>query len=171
MICLCVDSQIILTMNLWQSTGLCNGTTGIAKEIFFIKILFHQISMHASLLLLAMLMLVHNCFDDETSRGWVPIFPETVEWETAKGGSKVIHSRYMVPFCLSHPWTVWKVQGQTIDKEMVLNIGSKEKEHVLSYSAFSRARRSSDIGIDMVDEKVSNQNINEDETCEERRIH
>ena len=95
------------------------------------KILFHQIYVLVSLLIWQ-----HICwsiiFDDEIERGWVPIFPETFEWETLQGDSRVIHSRSMVPFCLSYAWTIWKAQGQTINTKMVLNIGQNEKEHGLT---------------------------------------
>ena len=82
----------------------------------------------------------------------------------------------MVPFCLSYAWTIWKAQGQTINTKMVLNIGQNEKEHGLTYSAFSRARRSSDIGIDggfprnCLIEKVMNQKLMKARLVEERRI-
>jgi len=54
----------------------------------------------------------------------------------------------MLPLRLAWAWTIWKVQGQTIDgKVVVLDLGRKEAEHGLSYVAFSRVRRFQDIGI------------------------
>ena len=53
----------------------------------------------------------------------------------------------MIPLKLAWAWTIWKVQGQTVDGKVVVNLGRKEAEHGVSYVAFSRVRRFQDIGI------------------------
>ena len=53
----------------------------------------------------------------------------------------------MLPLRLAWAWTIWKAQGQTICSKIILKLGSKEREHGLSYVAFSRATKLSDIGI------------------------
>ena len=53
----------------------------------------------------------------------------------------------MVPLKLAWAWTIWKVQGQTVDGKVVVSLGRKEAEHGVSYVAFSRVRRFQDIGI------------------------
>ena len=53
----------------------------------------------------------------------------------------------MLPLRLAWVWTIWKSQGQTIRTKIILNLGEKEKEHGLSYVAFSRATKLSNIGI------------------------
>ena len=53
----------------------------------------------------------------------------------------------MIPLRLCYAWTIWKCQGQTISSKVVVSLGSKEREHGLTYTAFSRVRRASDIGI------------------------
>ena len=56
-------------------------------------------------------------------------------------------TRTMVPLKLAWAWTIWKVQGQTVDGKVVVSLGRKEVEHGLSYVVFSRVRRFQDIGI------------------------
>mgnify|MGYP005698177475 CR=1 FL=1 len=53
----------------------------------------------------------------------------------------------MLPLLLAWAWTIWKSQGQTILTKIVMNLGANEKEHGLSYVAFSRATKLSNIGI------------------------
>ena len=53
----------------------------------------------------------------------------------------------MIPMRLSWAMTIWKSQGQTIKTKIVLHLGKDEKEHGLTYTAFSRATRFSDVGI------------------------
>ena len=53
----------------------------------------------------------------------------------------------MLPLRLAWAWTIWKSQGQTIRSKIILKLGQMEKEHGLSYVAFSRATKLSDIGI------------------------
>ena len=86
--------------------------------------------------------------DDDSKKGWVPIFLTAVEWETVEGDSRKTHSRTLIPLRLSYAWTIWKSQGQTIRNKVVVHLGDKEKEHGLTYTAFSCVTRSSDIGID-----------------------
>ena len=56
--------------------------------------------------------------------------------------------RKMLPIRLSW-WalTIWKAQGQTIRTKIVLHLGKDEKEHGLTYTAFSRATRFRDVGM------------------------
>jgi len=49
----------------------------------------------------------------------------------------------MVPLRLSYAWTIWKSQGQTIRNKVAVMLGDKEKEHGLSYTAFSRVKKAS----------------------------
>ena len=84
-------------------------------------------------------------------KGWVPIYPTTSEWSTPstkKDDSMTNHSpRTMVPLKLCYAWTIWKAQGQTIRGKVVVDLGKTEKEHGLSYTAFSRVTRFNDIGV------------------------
>ena len=51
--------------------------------------------------------------EDESKRGWVPIFPETSEWSSLKDNEMISNSRSMIPLRLCYAWTIWKAQGQT----------------------------------------------------------
>ena len=48
---------------------------------------------------------------------------------------------------LSWALTIWKSQGQTIKSKVVLHLGKREKEHGLTYTAFSRATKFSHVGV------------------------
>ena len=74
----------------------------------------------------------------------IPIYPITGEDYSVAGKSL---SRTMLPLRLAWAWTIWKAQGQTIRGKVVIKLGKSEREHGLSYVAFSRATRLSNIGI------------------------
>ena len=53
----------------------------------------------------------------------------------------------MFPLRLAWAWTIWKAQGQTMRGKIVMDLGKNEREHRLTYTAFSCATRFADIGI------------------------
>ena len=53
----------------------------------------------------------------------------------------------MLPLKLCWAWTIWKAQGQTIKGKVVADISSKEREHGLTYTAFSRVTVFSNFGL------------------------
>lgn len=57
-----------------------------------------------------------------------------------KGGEYVDMSREMIPLKLAWSWTIWKAQGQTFLGNIIVDLGKEEKEHGLTYVAFSRVR-------------------------------
>ncbi len=77
--------------------------------------------------------------ENESRKQWVPMYPITGEDKSL--------SRTMLPLRLAWAWTIWKAQGQTIRGKVVIKLGKSEREHGLSYVAFSRATRLSNIGI------------------------
>lgn len=166
---------MLLTKNVWQIAGLCNGATGIVKEIIY------DDNNPAPGLCSCVIVDFGDTYvgepffdDDDSKKGWVPIFPTTAEWETVEGDSRKTHARTMIPLRLSYAWTIWKSQGQTIRNKVVVHLGDKEKEHGLTYTAFSRVTRSSDIGIDdgfpcdRLIEKVQKQHLMSSRINEER---
>eukprot|EP00978_Attheya_sp_CCMP212_P015416 scaffold39815_cov35-Attheya_sp.AAC.1 len=80
--------------------------------------------------------------------GWVPIKLVTYSWYTpcSKPGFEE-HSQTMLPLTTTWAFTIWKYQGQTFLGKVALNLSDHEKEHGLTYVAFSRATRFSDIGL------------------------
>ena len=67
---------------------------------------------------------------------------------TTKGSEQLVHVIHWEPLRLAWAWTIWKAQGQTIRTKIVLVLGKLERECGLSYVAFSRATKLTDIGID-----------------------
>ena len=101
-----------------------------------------------------------SLFPNDSSRDkWFPVRPIThTWWSNKKKGTDVEvqtrdernweeSSRTMLPMKLCWALTIWNAQGQTIRSKIVLHLGSKEKDHGLTYTAFSRATRFSDIKI------------------------
>ena len=82
----------------------------------------------------------------------------------------------MFPLKPCWAWTVWKAQGQTIRSKIVANISEIEKEHGLTYTAFSRATRLTDIRLlngitrNRLTIKIANQAKMEPRKKEERRL-
>jgi hypothetical protein len=73
--------------------------------------------------------------------GWIPILPITVEEHTPSNhavNQYDDHSRSMLPLQLAWAWTILKAQGQTIPGKLVLNLLDDEREHRLTYVAFSQ---------------------------------
>ena len=82
----------------------------------------------------------------------------------------------MIPLRMSYAWTIWKAQGQTITNKVVVSLGDTEKEHGLTYTAFSRVTKSCDIGIDggfprnRLLEKISQQKLMKSRIEEEKYL-
>ena len=90
-------------------------------------------------------------FPHERSReGWVSISPKTADWSTPSPdipNTFAEHGRTMLPLRLCYSWTIWKAQGQTMTGNVAVSLGKFEKEHGLSYTAFSRVTRFENFGI------------------------
>ena len=145
---LCIGAKVLLTMNIWQHAGLCNGAVGTVVDI-----VYDDESIAPGLPVCVLV----DFKDDYTgppiwtppySRTIIPIFPVTANWASPTGGGDLVqHSRIMLPLKLSFAWTMWRVQGQTIRSKVVLHLGKTEKEHGLTYTGFSRATKFQNIGI------------------------
>ena len=131
-------SKVMLTSNLWQQAGLCNGATGIVYDI-----LYSNNQKPPSLpvsVLIAFDKYKGPPFIAEHPT-WVPIPPITHEWSSTRR-----HSRRQLPLRLSYAMTIHKSQGQTLDKA-VIDLGDKERTPGLTFVALSRLRQISDILI------------------------
>lgn len=174
----CIGATVVLTTNLWPEMGLSNGSTGVVKDIEF-----RGVDAAVANRVWNPSMLPHCIWVDfgdhyhgppffpneldgrQERRGWVPIGPQSLSEYVRKANSMEENTltRTMLPLRLAWAWTIWKVQGQTVDGNVVVNLGPKEAEHGLSYVAFSRVRRFCDIGIiggvsgDRLTTKISNQ--------------
>jgi ATP-dependent exoDNAse (exonuclease V) alpha subunit len=145
---LAIGAKVYCTTNACTHHGLVNGVSGTV-----ISIVYDEGKRPPSL----PRCVVVDCgdrytgptfFDGDDRRGWVPIHPmtATTHWPGPNGVAQV-NTRKMLPLGLAWAWTIWKSQGMTIDHKLVINLGTKEAEHGLTYVAFSRARRLRDIGI------------------------
>ena len=130
------QARVMLTSNLWQSTGLCNGAAGTVHEI-----LYHEGHQPPDLPLAVLID-----FDTYTGPPFlsnrprcVPIPPQTFEWESS--GQRL--SRQQLPLLLRYAITIHKSQGQTLHKA-VINIGKSEMAAGCTFVAVSRLRRLED---------------------------
>lgn len=123
----------MLTANLWQEVGLCNGAAGTVYQI-----LFHEDHQPPDL---PIAILVD--FDRYAGPAFipdrpqcVPIPPITFEWD---GGAQRL-SRQQLPLQLRYAITIHKCQGQTLPKA-VIDIGKSELAAGCTFVAISRLPR------------------------------
>ena len=120
----------MLTANLWQEVGLCNGAAGTV-----LKILYQQDHCPPNLPI-AVIVKFYNYagpsflaeFPNSTS-----IPPITFEWES--NGQKL--SRQQIPLQLRYAITIHNCQGQTLH-QAVLDLGKRELAACSTYVALSR---------------------------------
>ena len=175
---LCEGASVLLTSNIWQIVGLCNGATGTVIDIIYNSDNDAPGVPACVIVDFGKSYKGPRFFQKKSSfgEGCIPIFPKTEYWETVNGDKKTTHSRTMIPLRLSYAWTIWKAQGQTIKTKVVVVIGNTEREHRLTYTAFSRVTRASDIGIDggfprnRLLEKVKKQRLMKERIKEEKRM-
>ena len=147
-----VDSKVVMTNNVCQPAGLCNGAVGIVKDIIY------EVGKTAPSLPLFVWVDFGETYkglslfsdDDPDRKGWVPVHPYVAKEWSASSNSATGYSedtRTMLPLKLAWAWTTWKAQGQTISGKLVALLGPTEKEHGLTYTAFSRVTRFSNLGI------------------------
>ena len=154
---LAVGANVIITNNVCSSVA--NGSRGVVKDLMYEE---GKSAPH----LPAIIWIEIDTFNgpsffpnDPTRPKWFPITPISHSWFTIKPKamgkiSKVDDNndyqeniRKMLPIRLSWALTIWTAQDQTIRTKIVLHLGKDEKEHGLTYTAFSRATRFSDVGI------------------------
>jgi hypothetical protein len=147
---LAVLAKVMLTSNMCQQAGLCNGTTGLVMEFVY------EEGESAPQLPKYVWVDVGESYTGPTffpscpeRRGWVPIHPLTASCWTMNNATGAFdeHTRTMLPMKLCWAWTVWKAQGQTITGKVVVDLSEKECEYGLTYVAFSRATMLKNIGI------------------------
>ena len=150
---LAVGAKVVMTSNVCQPAGLCNGSTGIVKDIVY----------EEGTTAPALPKFVWVDFgsgytgppffpgdDYPDRRGWVPVHPMTASEYTLSRSEEIgykEHTRTMLPLRLAWAWTIWKAQGQTILGKVVCELGNREAEAGLTYTAFSRVRALANFGI------------------------
>ena len=122
----------MLTANIWQEVGLCNGASGTIQHLQY------NANHRPPHLPVAILVEFDNYsgppFPSEHPH-WVSIPPLTFEWES----SGRCLSRQEFPLQLRYAITIHKSQGQTLDKA-VIDIGKHELASGCTFVALSRFR-------------------------------
>ena len=130
-LCLAIGTKVMLTLNLWTDTGLCNGATGTIVDIIY------KAGMKPPLLPTAVIV----CFDAYTGPSicslpnCVPITPVIASVTLFDGH----HERQQLPLKLAWALTIHKSQGLTINKAWI-DLGPIEKVPGITYVALSRVR-------------------------------
>ena len=126
-------ARVMLTMNIWQQVGLCNGSAGTVQDILY------RANTKPPDLPIAVLV----TFDSYTGPPFlsdnpncVPIAPTCFEWSSNSNRN----SRQQVPLQLRYAITIHKSQGQTLSSA-VIDIGRKELASGCTLVALSRVRR------------------------------
>ena len=127
------NSKVMLTSNLWQQTGLCNGAIGTVQEILYANN-HNPPSLPVSVLVDFGKYKGPPFLQDHPT--WVPIPPVTFEWTSTYTRR---HSRQQLPLRLAYAMTIHKSQGQTLEKA-VIDIGNKECTTGLTFVALSRLK-------------------------------
>ena len=124
-------AQVMLTANLWQEVGLCNGAPGIVRHFIYKD-------EHPPNLPIAVLVEFDKYCGPQfldSAPNCVPIVPITFEWESK--------SRQQLPLQLRYAVTIHKSQGQTLYKA-VIDLGKSEISAGSTFVAVSRLRKLED---------------------------
>lgn len=124
------SARIMLTMNLWTGVGLCNGSTGIVRDLFM-----QIINTHLTFQLLLLWNLMITGAHLLVNYSWVPICPIAINSSTLDG----VHERQQLPLKLAWAMTIHKSQGLTLKKAWI-NISQTEKTTGISYVGISRVK-------------------------------
>ena len=122
----------MLTSNLWQEEGLCDGATGVVEDL-----LFHPDCPLPCLPITALVLFSHYTGTAflPTNPKTVPIPPHLIEWES--DGQRL--SRQQLPLRLRYAMTIHKSQGQTLP-QFVVDLCTAEKAAGISFVAISSVR-------------------------------
>lgn len=130
---LATGAKVMLTRNIWQQAGLCNGATGTVESILYAE------GHRPPNLPIAVLV----TFSDYSGPPFlpakpkcIPVTPFTFEWYN--NHSKRL-SRQQIPLRLSYAITIHKSQGQTL-KKAVIDIGHRERAAGTTFVAISRLK-------------------------------
>ena len=125
-------AAVMLTCNLWQEVGLCNGASGVVHDL-----IFHPERPPPCLPITALVDFPHYTGPPflHTHPQIVPIPPHLFEWETE--GQRL--SRQQLPLRLSYAMTIHKSQGQTLST-VVIDLGKAERAAGCNFVALSRVR-------------------------------
>ena len=159
-------TRVMLTVNLWPSVGLYNGSTGSVVDIIY------EPNTQPPSLPVAVIVK----FDSFSGPSFtankpscIPIPPITA---TVQCGN-VVHERQQLPFTLAWALTIHKSQGMTLNKAWG-DIGTKESTLGITYVAISRVRNISSLVIEPMTferlQKIRNSELLKYRLKEEQRL-
>ena len=139
----------MLFHNLKQDSNLVNGSVGYVKDIVYEEGQGPPSLPSYVIVDFGDFYTGPNFFPEEEpeKKGWVPIKPTTMEWWGTENKAKNTYTRKQLPLRLAWAITIHKSQGITIHGKYCLDIGLKELNNGMTYVAFSRATKFSDIGL------------------------
>ena len=153
---ICKGAKVMLTMNLWPSVGLCNGSTGKVVDIIYAQ------NYQPPDLPVAVIVKFDDYLGPSNAnmKSCVPISPVTVTVDNS------FDERQQLPLTLAWALTIHKSQGMTLGKAWI-DIGQKESTLGISYVAISRVRSLFSLIIEPISfERLSR--IKESETLKYR---
>eukprot|EP00978_Attheya_sp_CCMP212_P017539 scaffold46862_cov30-Attheya_sp.AAC.2 len=111
---LAVGAKILVTQNITTYVGICNGSTGIVKDIVYAEGMLAPSLPQFVIVDFGNMYTGPPFFGSDTQperRGWVPIKPVTYSWYTpcSKQGFEE-HSWTMLPLTTAWAFTIWKSQ-------------------------------------------------------------
>ena len=123
--------------------GLVNGSTGIIIDfVYFTK----KAPDLPEYIIINFPEYTGPAFFDGTERStWVPLYPETVEWQDYS--DKKAHFRTQYPISLAWALTTWKAQGMTCSKKVYAPFAPTERQAGLSYVNESRLENMDNLCI------------------------
>lgn len=125
-------ARIMLTANIWQQVGLCNGAAGTVHQLLYQLITNHHTCPLLYWLTLTTL-LIHPFLSSRPN--CVPVPPLTFEWESNDRQLP----RQQLPLQFRYAITIHKSQGQTFDKA-VSDIGKAELAAGCTFATLSFLR-------------------------------
>ena len=131
---------VMLTMNLWPSVGLCNGSAGTVVDIIY------KTSHQPPDLPIAVIIKFDDYIGPSTSNkipSLVSIAPVTIS--VSSGNS--VHERQQLPLKLAWALTIHKSQGLTLPQAWV-DIGKSEQTLGITYVALSRVKQLSPLIVE-----------------------
>ena len=131
---LATGAHVMLTANLWQEVGLCNGAAGTVYQMLYQE--NHQPPDLPIAVLVEFDRYAGPAFIADRPQ-CIPIPPITFEWDT---GVHTKLSRHQLPLKIRYAITIHKCQGQTLQKA-VIDMGKSELAAGCTFVAISRLPR------------------------------
>ncbi|KAJ3453143.1 hypothetical protein MRS44_018798 [Fusarium solani] len=146
----CIGARLMLTQNIWQPAGLCNGAQGTVYDIGWAPGADTHRDPPSVIMMVMDKYTGPSYLTTEDGREVVPILP--VKRDFFLGTSACTRKQF--PLMASYAITVHKSQSITVDK-MVTDLSERDFQTGLSYVAVSRVKMLDGLMIDAPFERAS----------------